>query len=174
VLEGKNVNLRLVEREDLPLLKTWRNDLEFIGEYQSISQESMKELEKKYGECDEEQWFFIEKKDGTKIGTISHRPVFGTQEIGSALLPTERGKGYCSEAFKIMVDYLFLSKNIVRIQAHSDARNFASEGVLEKAGFKKEGTLRKEYFVQGEWKDSCIFGILREEWKGPKILTKAT
>jgi RimJ/RimL family protein N-acetyltransferase len=42
--------------------------------------------------------------------------------------------GYCSEAVKIMGDYLFLSKNIVRIQAHSDARNLASERVLEKAG----------------------------------------
>lgn len=70
MLEGKNVNLRLVEREDLPFLKTWKNDLEFIGKYQSISQESIENIEKQYGESDEEQWFFIEKKDGTRIGTI--------------------------------------------------------------------------------------------------------
>jgi RimJ/RimL family protein N-acetyltransferase len=172
LLEGKKVNLRVVEKEDLSLLKEWRNNLEFIGEYQSISQETMSDLEKQYAELADGQWFFIEKKDGTKIGTISHRSVFKTPEIGSAVFPSERGKGYCSEAVKIMVDYLFLSKDIVRIQAHTDARNVASQKVLEKAGFKKEGTFRKEYFVRGEWRDSCIFCILREEWKEPRILTK--
>jgi RimJ/RimL family protein N-acetyltransferase len=172
LLEGKNVNLRVVERGDLPLLKEWRNNLGFIGQYQLISQETMGDLEKHYDEQVDEKWFFIEKKDGTKIGTISHRPVFKTQEIGYALLPYERGKGYCTEAVQIMVDYLFLSKDIPRIQAHTDAKNAASQKVLERAGFKKEGTFRKEYFVGGEWRDGCTFAILREEWKEPKILTK--
>ena len=172
MLEGKSVNLRVVEKEDLPLLAEWRNNLDFIGQYQSISQETMKDLEKQYGELTDEKWFFIEKKDGTRIGTISHKPVFKIQEIGSALLPSERGKGYCSEAVRIMVDYLFLSKDIVRVQAHIDARNMASQRVLENVGFKKEGTFRKEYFVRGEWRDSCTFSILREEWKEPKMLTK--
>ena len=174
MLEGKTVNLRVVEKDDLPLLKERRNNLEFTGQYQSISQETMKDLEKRYGELVDEKWFFIEKKDGTKIGTISHRPVFNIQEIGSALLPSERGKGYCSEAVKIMVDYLYLSKDIPHIQAHTDARNTAAQKVLENAGFMKEGTFRKEYFVRGEWRDSCIFAILREDWKEPRILTRTT
>jgi RimJ/RimL family protein N-acetyltransferase len=172
VLEGKTVNLRVAEKEDLLFLKEWRNNLEFTGQFQSVSQETMKDLEKQYGDLVDEKWFFIEKKDGTKIGTMSHKPVFKIQEIGSALLPPERGKGYCSEAVMIMVDYLFLSKDIPRIQAHTDARNVPAKKVLEKAGFKKEGTFRKEYFVRGEWRDSCIFAILREDWKEPKILTR--
>jgi len=166
------VNLRVVEKEDLPLVKEWRNDIEYSGECQSISQETIEDLEKQYDELAEGQWFFIEKKDGNKIGTISHRAVWKTQEIGYAVLPSERGKGYCSEAVKIMADYLFLSRDIVRIQAHTEERNVASRKVLERAGFKKEGTFRKEYFVRGEWRDSCLYSILREEWKKPKILTK--
>jgi RimJ/RimL family protein N-acetyltransferase len=174
LLEGKNVNLRVVEKEDLPFLKEWKNNLEFTGEYQSIQQRALRDLEKQHDELTEGRahWFFIEKKDGTKIGIISYRPVFTTQEISYDLLPSERGKGYCSEAVKIMVDYLFLSKDIVRVQAHIAAGNMASQRVLEKAGFKKEGTFRKEYFVRREWRDSCTFSILREEWKEPKILTK--
>jgi RimJ/RimL family protein N-acetyltransferase len=172
LLEGKKVNLKIVEKEDLPLLKEWRNSFEFRGEYLSVSQETMRDLENQYEELSEEQWFFIQKKDGTKIGTISHRPLFKTPEISYAMLPSERGKGYCTEAVEIMVDYLFLSKNIPRIQARIDVRNAASQKVLENAGFKKEGTFRKEYFVGGEWRDSCTFSILREEWKEPKILTK--
>jgi RimJ/RimL family protein N-acetyltransferase len=94
-------------------------------------------------------------------------------EIGYVLVPSERGKGYCSEAVKIMVDYLFLYMgDIVRIQAHTDVRNAASQKVLEKAGFKKEGTIRKGYFARGEWTDWYLYSILREEWKEPKILTR--
>lgn len=93
-------------------------------------------------------------------------------EIGYALVPSERGKGYCSEAVKIMVDHLFLSKDVVRIQAHVDVRNAASQKVVEKAGFKREGVLRKVAFVRGEWQDFYSYSILREEWKEPKTLAR--
>jgi len=71
-----------------------------------------------------------------------------------------------------MVDYVFLSKDITRIQAHTDARNMASQKVLRKVGFKKEGIIRKSVFARGEWRDRALFNILREEWKEPKILAK--
>ena len=71
-----------------------------------------------------------------------------------------------------MIDYLFLSKEIMRIQAHTDVKNVVSQKILEKAEFKKEGTIRKYAFVCGQWRDALLYSILREEWKGPKILTK--
>jgi RimJ/RimL family protein N-acetyltransferase len=95
-------------------------------------------------------------------------------EIGYTLLPSERGKGYGTEALRIMVDYLFLSKDVMRIQAQTDQRNAASQKILEKAGFKKEGTLRRNFFMRGEWTDDYIYSIIREEWKEPKILTRTT
>jgi RimJ/RimL family protein N-acetyltransferase len=95
-------------------------------------------------------------------------------EIGYSLVPSERGKGYCTEAVRIMVDYLFLSRDTMRIQACTDTRNLASQKVLEKAGFKKEGTMRKYFFIRGETRDACLYSILREEWKEPKILTKTS
>jgi RimJ/RimL family protein N-acetyltransferase len=90
------------------------------------------------------------------------------------LVPSERGKGYCTEAVRIIVDYLFLSRDTMRIQACTDTRNVASQKVLEKAGFKKEGTMRKYLFPRGELRDACLYSILREEWKEPKILTRTT
>ena len=88
------------------------------------------------------------------------------------MILSERGKGYCTEAVRIMIDYLFLSKDRVRIQAQTETENLASQKVLEKAGFKKEGTLRKCDFSRGEWRDAYLYSILREEWKEPKILTR--
>jgi ribosomal-protein-alanine N-acetyltransferase len=71
-----------------------------------------------------------------------------------------------------MVDYLFLSRNIVRIQAYTDVENKAAQRTLDKAGFRKEGTHRRYQYVRGVLCDYYLLGILREEWKEPKILTK--
>ena len=175
MLEGEMVNLRVVEKEDLPWVAECINNPEFYGQYEPLMQVSKAELENKYDKLTpKEKWFIIEKKDGSKIGGISHFPVGELLEIGYTLIPSERNKGYCTEAVKIIVDYLFLSRDIVRIQAGTNPRNVASQRVLEKAGFRKEGLVRKSVFVRGKWEDGLLYSILREEWKESKILTKAT
>jgi RimJ/RimL family protein N-acetyltransferase len=73
-----------------------------------------------------------------------------------------------------MVDYLFLSKENMCIQAITDVGNVASQKVLDKTGFKKEGIMRKRFFYNGQWRDVILFSILREEWKEPKTLTRTT
>ena len=101
MLVGKNVNLRIVEKEDLSLLLEWFNSLDFTGRYDPVdTQQSKTDIEKKYEKLgSDEKWFFIEKKDGTKVGFIGTH-LFGELEIGYALIPGERGKGYCTELSK--------------------------------------------------------------------------
>ncbi len=165
-----------MEKEDLPLIAEWFNKPEVFGEYNPLHQVSRTEAEKMFENPHEEKSFIIEKKDGSKIGFIGHFYVLhvaGKQlEIGYSLVPSERGKGYGTEATQLMVDYLFLSKDTMRIQAQTDPRNVASHKLLEKVGFMKEGTLRKSFFMRGKWVDSYIYSILREEWKEPKMLTR--
>ena len=173
MLEGKTVNLRIMEREDLPVLQEWDNNPEFMGKYEELRQETKTELEKTYDNLKDAQWFFVQKKDGTKIGYVAHFLAAGETELGYFIVPSERGEGHVSEAIEIMVDYLFLSRDLVRVQAKADPENVASWKVLEKAGFKREGVLRKTFYCRGKWRDDCIYSILREEWKEPKILAKA-
>ncbi|MGD0027648.1 MAG: GNAT family protein [Candidatus Bathyarchaeia archaeon] len=122
----------------------------------------------------ESKWFIVQKKDGTKIGLMNHRLTLPARwiEISYGLTPNERRKEYGTEAVQLMVDYLFLSKDIARIQAIVDVRHIASQRVLEKAGFQREGTMRDESFDRGEWRDFYLYSILRREWKEPRILTK--
>lgn len=183
MLEGKHVNLRIMERDDVDFSVECFNRLDFWGEYDPIvSQKSRAERMRQFDNpsqlaiLTERARFVIEKKDRTKIGFIAHWFVQPNRmmEIGYHLVPNERGKGYGTEAVHIMVDYLFLSRDIVRIQAITDVRNKASQRVLEKVGFKKEGIIRKSGFVRGEWTDAYTYSILREEWKEPKMLTKTT
>jgi ribosomal-protein-alanine N-acetyltransferase len=122
----------------------------------------------------EHKTFIVQKKGGTKIGLIYNRlnQPYKWMEIGYFFAPSERGKGYGTEAVQLMVDYLFLSKELTRIHAIADVRNKASERVLEKAGFQREGTMRKCVYDRGELRDYYLYSILREEWEEPKILTK--
>ena len=119
-------------------------------------------------------FFIIEKKDGTKIGHINGWMQGRMTEIGFALVPSERRKGYGTEAIQLIVDHLFLTKEIVRIQAPTETRNISSQRALEKAGFSKEGIMRKSWYARGEYRDMYLYSILREEWREPKILTAKT
>jgi len=180
MLEGRKINLRIAEKEDVPLLAQWFNDVEFAGDYQHFPvQISKAQLEKRVVEQKifEMEWvdFMIEKKDGARIGWATHyiaAPNFGWIEIGYTIVPNERNKGYGTEAIQILLDYLFLTRDIVRIQAVIYTENVASRRALEKTGFRREGTLRKALWVaEAKWADGYIYSILRKEWKEPKILT---
>ncbi len=166
------MNLKIMEREDLAVLLDWDNNPEFMSNFEPFRQETKLELERTYDNLKDAQWFFVQKKDGTEIGYAAHYRAAGETELGYFIVPDERKKGYVTETVRIIVDYLFLSKDIARIQAKADPENLASWKALEKAGFKREGVLRKTFYCRGEWRDDCMYSILREEWKEPKILTR--
>jgi RimJ/RimL family protein N-acetyltransferase len=181
LLEGRLVNLRVWEREDIDFLAEHRNDINCMGEYwPSIDQHSKSDYQKVFDNPSnlqillEAKTFIIQKKDGTRIGEIHHFLDLPHHliELGCWLVPSERKKGYATETTQLMIDYLFLSKEIARIQAIVDVRHVASQRVLEKAGFQREGTMRDESFDRGEWRDFYLYSILRREWKEPKILTR--
>jgi len=183
LLEGKNVNLRVMEREDVDFLSECFNNISFWSEYEPITQQRSKtERLKDFDNPSqlvtlaERQSFIIQKKDGTKIGLIAHYLILPNRwlEIGYDIIPIKRGKGYGTEATQLIIDYIFLSKNLHRIQAITDVRNKPSQRVLEKTGFQREGTIRKSGYMRGAWTNAYLYSILREEWKEPRILTKQT
>jgi RimJ/RimL family protein N-acetyltransferase len=154
------------------------NDISFMGEFIFSRQQSLAETEKKLFSEFSEDWanFIVEKKDGTRIGVVlqftSNVAFVDIVEIGCLITQEERGKGYSTEATEIIVDYLFLLKDIHRIQALTLVENTVAQRVLEKAGFKKEGVMRKVYYMRGKQRDGFLYSIIREDWGQPKILTK--
>lgn len=176
MLEGKKINLRVIESGDYELYTEWSNDPSFLGEYVFNRQRSIIEIEKSYDERPPD-WgtFIIEKKDGTRIGVVHHfitkyGGYASIQEIGYAVTSNERGKGYTTEAVGILVDYLFLLKDIQRIQALINEENTPSKRVLEKNGFQKEGILRKLGFMIGKHGDTALYSVIRDDWGEPKFL----
>jgi RimJ/RimL family protein N-acetyltransferase len=145
------------------LVKEWWSNRQYMGEHQDVNIVSEAYLEEIM--LSGTVFFIVEKKDGNRIGHISSWTRGKTREIGYALVPSERGKGYGTEVIKMMLDYLFLKTDVVRIQVPTEVGNLPSRKALKKAGFKREGRMRKSSYVRGEYRDMYLYSILREEWK---------
>ena len=81
----------------------------------------------------------------------------GIYEIGWTIRKDMRGNGYATEAAKALMDYAFEELNAIRVQAHCDSRNQASEKLMKKLGmtlvddtgtrcYPKTGIVSGEYF----------------------------
>lgn len=112
----------------------------------------------------------IEDEAGTMLGDISWRLVhYGptaasrAYNIGIALLPQHRGRGYGWAAQAAVARYLFRTTAVQRVEASTDAANVAEQRSLEKAGFHREGVLRRAQYRAGDWHDLVVYSVLRGE-----------
>lgn len=103
---------------------------------------------------------------GELYGGISLMPEEQHQraEIGYWIAQPYWGKGYATEAARVIVRYGFETLKLNRIYAGVFEGNSSSVHVLEKLGFQYEGTLRKHYFKWGKFLDNISYGMLAEDW----------
>lgn len=88
----------------------------------------------------------------------------GVMEIGYALAEPYWGRGLIAEAGRAMIDYVFQSFSLERLQARVFDGNTASGRVAGKMGMKHEGTLRSCLMVKGKRRDVEMYSILRSDW----------
>jgi [ribosomal protein S5]-alanine N-acetyltransferase len=86
-------------------------------------------------------------------------------EIGYWLAEPYWGKGIATEALKIFTGYVFQNFKVNRLYALVFEGNDASEKVLIKAGYQKEGTLKKAVYKEGKFLDQYIYAILNDNFK---------
>jgi len=82
-------------------------------------------------------------------------------EIGYCVHPKFRGKGLAAKAVILLTNYAFKKYKLKRISAMGRVENKASARVLEKAGYKLEGTLRKNKCVDGKYLDDFIYAKVK-------------
>lgn len=91
---------------------------------------------------------------------------YRTWELGYWFTPSAWGKGYATEFVKALVPWAFETwPRLNRIEAAAYERNEASQKVLRKCGFTREGMRRGALEKQGEILDESIWGILRSDIK---------
>jgi RimJ/RimL family protein N-acetyltransferase len=86
-------------------------------------------------------------------------------EVGYWIQRKHWGKGYGTEALRLICKFGFESLGLHRIEASVVDGNDRSAGVLENIGFRLEGRSRRSALVSRRWADTLEFGLLREEWQ---------
>ncbi|ACU70300.1 GCN5-related N-acetyltransferase [Catenulispora acidiphila DSM 44928] len=108
--------------------------------------------------------------DGEYIGNVSWHPVhYGpvtapALNFGISLIPSGRGKGHGSEAQRQLIEYLFDTTTVNRVEASTDVENLAEQRALEKAGLVREGVCRGCHFRAGEYRDMVVFATVRADF----------
>lgn len=106
--------------------------------------------------------------DDAAVGWVNWRDTDragpGAWEIGALIVPEMRGRGVGTAAHRLLVAYLFATTPTHRIWAGTEVDNIAEQHALERSGFQREGRLRGHHFRDGQWRDSFIYGITRDDY----------
>ena len=176
MLKGSIVGLRAVEKEDLKILRDWRNIQHFrrnFREYRELSMANQEAWYNKVAASPNDFMFLIEKLDDkTHIGVCGL--LYINWIIRSADFSLYIGhqeayideKGYAEEASNLLISHGFKSLQLHKIwmelYSFDDRKiNFFTK----KFNFHKDGMLRDNCFEDGAYHDSFIFSLLEKEYK---------
>ena len=85
-------------------------------------------------------------------------------EIGWTIHPDFQRRGYATEAATAVLDLAFAKIGLHRVYAELDPRNDASIALCKKLGMREEAHFVQDLWFKGEWADTGIYALLREEW----------
>ncbi|MCM3144890.1 GNAT family N-acetyltransferase [Brevibacillus sp. MER 51] len=175
---GENIYVRLVQESDAQsLLALEMRNRDFFQNFTGTREETFYTLE---GQIDriksalalkeeDRGYFFVIVKKGQDeiIGEVILSEVVRENLqscwIGYFLDKAHNGKGYMTEAVKLVVAYAFETLGLHRLEAGVMPHNIGSIKVLLKAGFHKEGIAKKNVKINGRWEDHQTLAIVKEE-----------
>jgi RimJ/RimL family protein N-acetyltransferase len=174
ILVGSLVRLRGVLDDDLPTLARWEMDPGRMATLTSwvapLSEAAARERIAKWSANDKDNLgFAIETLEDPpvlvgNIGLWGARPKDRCATIGIALGRDHIGRGYGTDAMRVIVDYGFRELGLHRIQLDVAPFNLAGVRAYEKAGFVEEGRRRQSVWHDGRWYDEVMMSILDHEW----------
>lgn len=173
---GKKVILRAYEKEDIAEAHRLFNNLEFqkLLNTHLILPLSYEDEEKFILEMNNNKNngynFAIEAIDESKYiggcGYFKYRPKDGTTWIGIAIADNKYwGKGYGSDALKVLINFLFNELNIRKITLGVFSYNTRAVKCYHNLGFKEEGCLKKNLYRDGKYHDELIMSLFKNKYK---------
>ena len=176
MLQGRLVQLRGLEREDLKLLHNMQNDEEVMewARFRPDHTVSMEALEKEYedelrGNTSTRRTFaVVHKKTGKVAGWCSirwWRPFATSADIGLALMKNHRRKGIGADVTRVLTELAFDQYNMHKVELFTRADNRAMIRSAEKSGFRVEGRIRETLYFNGRFHDGVSMGVLESEFR---------
>lgn len=96
----------------------------------------------------------------SKLGKIA--------EIGYWVRSDETGRGICTEAVDLLLEETFNSLGYHKVVLRIAVGNHPSDRVAEKLGFTREGVLREELLIRGNWVDHSLWSLLDREYRAAR------
>ena len=169
--------LRPASPEDLAAMLRYNSDADVVRylPYGVLDESSMAEKLTKLcantaPQVTDDVLTLVIEHDGAVVGDLMLRLKDGdppsVAEIGWVSHPDHRGRGLVTEGARALVDLAFRHYGLHRVYAQLDARNTESARLCERLGMTHEAHLRQDFFAKGEWTDTTVYGLLRDEWAG--------
>ncbi len=172
--EGSLVILRPLERTDLnERYLRWLNDPEVTrytetGTFPSTAEDLDNYYRSVSGSKHDVMLAVVDKKSGGHIGNVKLGPIHWVHRRATfGILIGDKefwGKGIGLDATRLMVEYGFQRLNLHRIDLGVFAEHEAAVRCYERAGFKVEGRMREDVFLDGKYRDRLRMGLLRSEY----------
>jgi RimJ/RimL family protein N-acetyltransferase len=169
-----DVALLLVAEADLAILERLTQDPESAGEFAWRGWYKLTRYRQWWAEnrlISDDIGVLMVDRDGDRLGFVTWYKVPSTPgchywNIGIALLPEARGKGYGAQAQRRLAQYLFKHTTVQRIEASTEVGNVAEQRALEKAGFTREGVHRSTGWRDGAYRDEVWYSMVRTDLPG--------
>lgn len=178
--QGERVTLRTIEREDAEFVQRAHADPKIRYPLGTVTHKNRAQIEdhiEEYIEDDSHAHFLVcldsgdvgpghpDEDETTPIGVVNVTHIdWDRPMLAYWLVPDQHGEGYGKEAVALVVEYVFRTVDTHGVEAHAYDFNAASRGLLESLGFTQEGRTRESRFIDGEYRDSVQYGLLRREW----------
>lgn len=167
------IRLRPVEPSDAPLLQVWRSESS-VRRHQPLAAFTTGQLRAEIASRRHENlwsdrgarfdWIVeVDRRPAGWITLVIHSWEHGLAEWGYALSTAYQGRGTMTEALGQLLPELFSRTSLYRIEARCSTENVASQRVLEKLGFTREGTLRGYFQLDGRRVDNYLYAITRAD-----------
>ncbi|RKL67226.1 ribosomal-protein-serine acetyltransferase [Salipaludibacillus neizhouensis] len=85
-------------------------------------------------------------------------------EIGYWLGKDFVGRGLVRKACKLMIEHAFTDLQLNKVEINIATKNIKSKAIPEYLGFTKEGVIRNYEFLNGQYLDRIVYGILKDDW----------
>jgi RimJ/RimL family protein N-acetyltransferase len=176
ILVGERVRLRGVRDDDLPTLVRWEMDpgrLITLSNWAAPPSEAAarERIAMRSANKGDNLSFAIETLGDPPVlvgriwlSTAGARPKDRCAMVGIALGREYIGRGYGTDAMRVIVGYGFRELGLHRLQLGVASFNTAGIRAYQKAGFVEEGRYRESMLHDGRWYDSVLMSILDHEW----------
>lgn len=178
LFEGEKIRFAAFDPDKDPqVFSRWSHDPEYMRmvEYEAVRPLSPFHVKKKMEEMEKDAhgdfYYFVihAKADDRPIGFVhfrwiewNHGNAHFTMGIGS---PDDRGKGYGTEALKMLTRYAFEELNLYRLTTHTFEYNTVAQKFLTDNGWQCEVRRREAIYRDGRYWDALTYGLLADEWR---------